>query len=199
MKQFQDVGLVGCGYFHINASGEILSAPRIIMRIILKKFITLILRFIERYTDPYSRQIFVNLVFKTIYNKDIGCPWSVHYTSHVNHGSNIKIGKGVEESFMVSGGCYIQGTNGIEIGDGTIFAPGVKIISANHDLYNYSSWIPDNPIRIGKNCWIGANAVILPGVELGDHVIVGAGAIVTKNFPDNVVIAGNPAHVIRFL
>lgn len=134
-----------------------------------------------------------------MYGKDKDCPWSVHYTSNVNGASNIKIGKGVEESFRVSGGCYIQGTNGIEIGDGTIFAPGVKIISANHNLYHYNCWIPDKPIKIGKNCWIGANAVILPCVELGDHVIVGAGAIVTKSFPDNVVIAGNPGHVIRFL
>jgi len=100
---------------------------------------------------------------------------------------------------MISGGCYIQGLNGIEIGDGTIIASGVKIISANHDLYDYNRWIPDRPIKIGRNCWIGANSVILPGIQLGNHVIVGAGTIVTKDFPDNVVIAGNPAQVIRVL
>ena len=97
---------------------------------------------------------------------------------------------------MFSGGCYIQGGNGIEIGDGTIFAPGVKVISANHDPKDLKHWLPDRPIRIGNSCWIGANAVILPRVELGDNVIVGAGAVVTKSFPSNVVLVGNPARVI---
>jgi len=53
------------------------------------------------------------------------------------------------------------------------------------------------PIRIGKKCWIGANAIILPSVELGDNVIVAAGSVVNKSFPDNIVIGGNPARVIR--
>ncbi len=55
-----------------------------------------------------------------------------------------------------------------------------KIISTNHDPYNYNQWIPNKPIKIGKNCWIRANTVISPGVELGNHVIVGAGAVVIK-------------------
>ncbi len=172
---------------------------RKVLKKLLKKSLLLGLQMIENHISVYSRRLLINLIFSRIYGKDNNCPWSVHYTSCVNGASNIKIGKGVEESFMVSGGCYIQGLNGIEIGDGTIFAPGVKIISANHDPYDLNRWIPDKPIRIGKNCWIGANAVILPGVQLGDHVIVGAGAIVTKSFPDNVVIAGNPARIIRFL
>ena len=54
-----------------------------------------------------------------------------------------------------------------------------------------------NPIRIGNKCWIGANAIVLPGVSLGDHVIVGAGAIVTKSFPSNCTIAGVPARIIK--
>ena len=73
----------------------------------------------------------------------------------------------------------------------------MKIISANHDkddLLKHHKTI--EPIRIGKNCWIGANAVILPGVQLGDNVIVGAGAVVSKSFPNDVVIGGVPAKLI---
>ncbi|MDA9284271.1 hypothetical protein N9P61_02070 [Flavobacteriaceae bacterium] len=124
-------------------------------------------------------------------NNDI--PWMVHFTSRVT--GDITIGKGVWFSFAVSGGCYIQGGNGIEIGEGTIFAPGVKIISANHSLENLHQWKPAEPIIIGENCWIGANAIILPSVKLGDNVIVGAGSIVTKSFPSNSTIKGNPARI----
>jgi acetyltransferase-like isoleucine patch superfamily enzyme len=119
----------------------------------------------------------------------------VHYTSQVS--GKVEIGRNVWKSFAVSGGCYIQGDKGIFIGDDTIFAPGVKIISANHDVKDFAKQVDARPIRIGKNCWLSANAVILPGVELGDNVVVGAGAVVTKSFPSNVVLAGVPAKVIR--
>ena len=118
-------------------------------------------------------------------------PWMVHFTSYV-HG-NVTIGENVWISFAVSGGCYIQGGNGVTIGDNSIFGPGVKIISANHDPEDIGKWIKENPIKIGKNCWIGSNAVLLPGIELGDNVVVGAGAVVTRSFPDNALLIGVPA------
>jgi len=128
-------------------------------------------------------------------------PWSVNYTSRVTIPEKIKIGIDVSKSFVLSGSCYIQGGNGIEIGDYTIFAPGVKIISSNHNSeISNSEWIKRKPIKIGKYCWIGANAIILPEVELGDYTVVGAGTVITKNFPEGfVVIAGNPARLIRYL
>ena len=92
---------------------------------------------------------------------------------------------------------YPQGINGIEIGDDTIFAPGVKIISANHSISNLDSHEKAPPVKIGKNCWLGANAVILPGVVLGDNVTVGAGSVVTKSFESNVILGGVPAKVIK--
>jgi acetyltransferase-like isoleucine patch superfamily enzyme len=118
-------------------------------------------------------------------------PWMIHFTNRVT--GNIEIGTHVWVSFAVSGGCYIQGANGIEIGDHTIFAPGVKIISANHDPNDLCRLLLGPPVRMGKRCWIGANAVILPGVQLGDDVIVGAGAVVTKSVPSGTVVAGVPA------
>ncbi len=121
----------------------------------------------------------------------------VHFTSTVT--GRVYIGKNVANSLATSGGCYIQGKSGVKIGDNTIFAPGVKIISSNHDLKNNTEHIESPPIEIGSDCWLAANVLIMPGVVLGDGVVVGAGSVVTKSFPNNVLIAGVPAKVIRIL
>lgn len=97
-------------------------------------------------------------------------------------------------------GNYYQAMGAIDIGRGTYIAPNVGLITANHDLINLDLHHEAKPIRLGEKCWIGMNAVILPGVQLGPHTIVGAGSVVTKSFPaGNCVIAGNPAKVIREL
>lgn len=123
--------------------------------------------------------------------------WPVHFTSKITGVENILIGIGTAPG--LSSGCYIQGISKIFIGDYTIIAPNVGIISANHDVHDYRKH-NKSEVKIGKYCWIGMNAVILPGVILGDHTIVAAGSIVTKSFPEGYcVIAGNPAKVIKKL
>lgn len=99
--------------------------------------------------------------------------------------------------YILSGGIYLQSINGVIIGDNCLIGPGVKIISANHDPSNYQQWLKDVPIVIEKNCWIGANAVILPGVTIGEHSVIGAGAVVTCHIPANSIAVGNPARVLR--
>jgi acetyltransferase-like isoleucine patch superfamily enzyme len=150
----------------------------------------------SRWTQPVPAGLFLlNAFCQRVLGINAEVPWNVHFTSQVT--GEVKIGRGVWVSFAVSSGCYIQGGNGIEIGDDTIFAPGVKIISANHQAGNLTVWDKDEPIRIGKRCWIGTNAVVLPGVQLGDDVIVGAGAVVTKSFPAKEVIGGVPARSLK--
>ena len=127
----------------------------------------------------------------------IGKNTNIQDNSVIHSDANIEIGDNVWLSFALSGGCYIQAINGIEVGDGTLFAPGVKIISANHNLEDTSTHQDGLPIRIGKRCWIGTNAVILPGVELGDDVVVAAGAVVTQSFPSRAIVAGVPARLMR--
>lgn len=138
----------------------------------------------------------VNFVFQKVFRINAEVPFMVHFTSSVS--KTIFIGKNVARYFANSGGCYIQGINNIHIGDNTIFAPGIKIISANHHKNDYQKHDRSvAPVRIGNNCWIGANAVILPGVILGDNVIVGAGSVVTKSFSSNLTIGGNPARILK--
>lgn len=99
-------------------------------------------------------------------------------------------------------GNYYQTYNGgkIIIGKGTYIASNVGIITENHDIYDPDKHQEPRNVILGEKCWIGMNSVILPGVVLGPHTNVGAGAIVTKSFPEgHCVIAGNPAKKIKDL
>lgn len=154
-----------------------------------------LIRLLRKFTPISPGLWIINFFFQRILDINGDVPWMVHFTSRVK--GNIGIGKDVWKSFAISGGCFIQGTNGIIIGDNTIFAPNISIVSANHSSENLKEWTSGSPIVIGKNCWIGTGSVILPGVTLGDNVIVGAGSVVTKSFSDDVVIAGNPAGIIN--
>jgi acetyltransferase-like isoleucine patch superfamily enzyme len=130
------------------------------------------------------------------FNKEVY--WPVHFSSIVSNVNRIKIGVGTAPG--LSPGCYIQGINGIEIGDYTIIAPNVGLISASHSLYDLTRHEPSPPIRIGRYCWLGMNVVVLPGVQLGDHTVVAAGAVVTESFPIGYcVLGGVPAEVLKAL
>lgn len=149
-------------------------------------------------TDIGVKFYLADFFFRRILRQNSNVTWAIHYTSTIKNPGNIKKGKNVFPGD--SPGNYIQAFNGIEIGDYTNIGPNVGIISSNHDLIDNSINVKANPIKIGKFCWIGMNAVILPEVVLGDFTIVGAGAVVTKSFPEGYcVIAGNPARLIRSL
>ncbi len=124
-------------------------------------------------------------------------PWPVHWTSEVKGVENIQRGPETPGSTL---GCYIDGRNGIIIEENVWIGPRVSIISMNHDLVDYNNYIKVNPIKIGRDSLITTSCVILPGVELGPHTVVAAGAVVTKSFLEgNQLIGGNPAVVIKKL
>ncbi len=111
-------------------------------------------------------------------------------------GKHIHFGKNVYCNF----GCTFVDDTHIYVGDYTMFGPNVTVATAGHPIlpelrekaYQYNM-----PVRIGKNCWIGAGAIIVPGITIGDNVVIGAGSVVTKDIPDNVVAVGNPCKVLR--
>ena len=140
----------------------------------------------------------LDFIFRKILRQNKGVQWAVHHTSTVHCPERLERGIGV---FPGDSPCvYINAQNGIRIGDYTNIGPHVGIISANHDMVNNDHFTKGLPIIIGKHCWIGKGASILPEVVLGDFTIVGAGAIVTKSFPNGYcVIAGNPAQIIKEL
>ncbi len=82
----------------------------------------------------------------------------------------------------------------------TMFGPNVTVATAGHPIYpalREAMYQYNMPVRIGRNCWIGANTVIIPGITIGDNVVIGAGSVVTKDIPSNVVAVGNPCKILR--
>lgn len=116
---------------------------------------------------------------------------------HANWGGHhVHFGNRVYANFNLT---LVDDTH-IYVGDCAMFAPNVTVATAGHPiapcLRKYGIQY-NAPVRIGKNCWIGAGALIMPGVTIGDNTVIGAGSVVTKDIPSNVVAVGNPCRVMR--
>ena len=115
---------------------------------------------------------------------------------HCEYGKHIELG----EKFYANTGCIMLDVGKITIGDNVMFGPNVSIYTAGHPLHpesRNSGYEYGIPVSIGDNVWIGGSCVVLPGVKIGNNVVIGAGSVVTKDIPDNVCAAGNPCKVIR--
>lgn len=135
---------------------------------------------------------------RLFYGSNKGVPWPVARTSTVIGWQNIFFHPNDLRNFQGVGN-YFQAIGAeLHLGEGIWIAPGVGFICSNHSVDDPDKRIKGESIIIGKKCWIGMNAVVLPGVILGDNTTVGAGSVVTHSFPKgNCVIAGNPAKIIK--
>lgn len=128
---------------------------------------------------------------------DLGEGCFIEPPLHANWGGHhVHFGKNVYANFNLT---LVDDTH-IYIGNHTMIGPNVVIATGGHPLlpelrqkgYQYNA-----PVHIGKNCWIGAGAIIVPGITIGDHSVIGAGSVVTKDIPSNVLAVGNPCKVLR--
>ncbi|WP_410772132.1 sugar O-acetyltransferase [Fontibacillus sp. BL9] len=144
-------------------------------------------------TAYHSKEEIVE-IFSELTGNEVDSSFMCFPPFYTDFGKNITIGKNV----FFNTGCSFQDRGGITIGDGTAIGMNVTIATLNHGLSletrntTYSS-----PVIIGENVWIGSNATILPGVTIGSNSVVAAGAVVTKDVPENTVVAGVPAKVIK--
>lgn len=145
-----------------------------------------------RPTEGEKRQAMLKEMFA-----EIGENCYIEPPLHSNFGGHhVHFGKNIYANFNLT---LVDDTH-IYIGDHAMIGPNVVIATASHPLlpalrkqgleYNV-------PVHIGKNCWIGAGAIILPGITIGDNVVIGAGSIVTKDLPSNVLAVGNPCRILR--
>jgi maltose O-acetyltransferase len=144
-------------------------------------------------TDNDTRQALLKQLFgsteESIY---------IEPTFRCDSGYNIHVGN----NFYANFDCVILDVCPVTIGENCFMAPGVHIYTATHPLdamERISGAEYGKPVTIGDNVWIGGRAVINPGVTIGNNVVVASGAVVTKDVPDNVVVGGNPARVIKEL
>ena len=110
-------------------------------------------------------------------------------------GNRVKFGKGV----FINHSAILSASGGIEFEDGVMAAPGLKIATINHDMYDRHLTYTYGKVLIKKNAWLGLGATICPGVTIGKYSVVAAGAVVTKDVPDYAVVGGVPAKVIKML
>ena len=128
---------------------------------------------------------------------EIGSDCYIEPPLHSNWGGkHVHFGKSVYANFNLT---LVDDTH-IYVGDYTMFGSNVVVATAGHPIlpelreqvYQYNA-----SVKIGRNCWIGAGAIIVPGVTIGDNTVIGAGSVVTKDIPSNVVAVGNPCRVLR--
>jgi len=116
---------------------------------------------------------------------------------HANWGGkHVHFGKNVYANF----GLTLVDDTHIYVGDGTMFGPNCVIATAGHPILpelREKQYQFNIPVHIGKNCWLGAGVLVMPGVTIGDNTVIGAGSVVTKDIPGNVIAVGNPCKVLR--
>lgn len=116
-------------------------------------------------------------------------PFSCDFGNRVTFGKNV----------FINHSAILSSSGGIEFGDNVMVAPGLKIATINHDMYDRHVTYTYGKVTVKENAWIGMGVTICPGVTIGKYAVVAAGAVVTKDVPDYAVVGGVPAKVIKML
>lgn len=146
---------------------------------------------------PYREQDEIRALWSELTGRPVDPSFHLIPPVYSDHGVNIRIGRDV----FVNQGCRFNDIGGIDIGDEAMLGPDVSLITSGHPVApsERRHGITAAPITVGRNVWIGASAMILQGVTIGDDAVVAAASVVTRDVPARTLVAGNPARVVRKL
>ena len=130
-----------------------------------------------------------------LFQQEIDESVSIVSPFYCDNGCRVKLGKNI----TINKGATFLSPGIIEIEDGVLIGPDVKIATVNHDLVHRHHKYYFKKVTIKKNAWICIGAILCPGVTIGENSVVAAGAVVTKDVPDNTIVGGNPAKVIKHI
>lgn len=136
----------------------------------------------------------VRNLLSRLFGKTVDESFRVFPPFYTDFGKNITVGKNV----FINACCHFQDHGGVSLGDGCQIGHNVVFATLNHGLApeDRQTTYPA-PITLGKNVWVGSNSTILQGVTIGDNAVIAAGAVVTKDVPENTIVGGVPARIIR--
>lgn len=136
----------------------------------------------------------VRNLLSRLFGKTVDESFRVFPPFYTDFGKNITVGKNV----FINACCHFQDHGGVSLGDGCQIGHNVVFATLNHGLASEDRQTTyPAPITLGKNVWVGSNSTILQGVTIGDNAVIAAGAVVTKDVPENTIVGGVPARIIR--
>lgn len=152
----------------------------------------------KRLTQELNTQVLgcdeIRKIFSELTGQAIDTSFTLWKPFYTDFGKNIRVGKNV----FINHACTFMDRGGITLEDDVFVGPKVCLITENHGIREAERrTLISEPIKVCKGAWIGAGAIVLPGVTIGEYAVVGAGAVVTHDVPDHVVVAGNPAKIIK--
>ncbi len=134
----------------------------------------------------------VHDAFDHLFNEPMDETTNITTPCQIDFANQVKLGKHV----FINHSLTLMSAGGVTIDDGVQIGPQATIVTTNHDFHDHNT-LHCKPVHIKKNAWLGCRVTVMPGVTIGENAVVAGGALVTKDVPDNVVVAGVPAKVIK--
>lgn len=153
-------------------------------------------RLVDEMNSSHQTQESLTNYLRLITGTDVDESVQIFLPFYIAYGKNTQLGKNV----IINFNCTFLDLGGITVEDDVLIGPNTNIITEEHPLNpQQRHGLHARPVVIRRNAWLGAGVIVLPGVTIGENAIVGAGSVVTKDVPDNAVVVGSPAKIVKYL